>query len=370
MGGTYDAAVVGAGLNGSAAALELARRGARTLLLERFRVGHDRGSSHGSSRIVRKSYESVDYVRLAERALEGWARLEAESGERVVHATGGLDVGAPGQPDLAACAASLREARVPHELLDADEVASRFPAFRLPDGWIGLFQPDAGYVEATRAVRLLAREAVRRGAELREDARVDAIEPDPAGVTLRLGAETVRAGTVIVAAGAWVNDLLATASASLPVTVTQEQWAHFAAPASPEFAPGRFPVFIDYTSGPYGFPAISPEGLKVGGHHSGRITTADARDFRPDPHALARLAGWVSRFLPGLEPAPRDATTCLYTTTPSRDFVLDRLPGRENVVVVSACSGHGFKFGPETGRLAAALALDGTPAPERFRLPA
>src|SRR5918992_341564 len=158
----WDAIVVGAGAMGTATAWHLARRGRAVLLLERSTIGHDRGSSHGPTRIFRLSYHHPDYVRMARRALEEWRALEAAAGERLLHRTGGLEAG----PGARRNADALAAAGAPSAWLGAPEVEERWPGIRVPDGAEVLFQPDAGVVLADRTVRAQARAATALGASL------------------------------------------------------------------------------------------------------------------------------------------------------------------------------------------------------------
>jgi sarcosine oxidase len=363
----YDAIVVGAGAMGSAAAWQLARRGRSVLLLEQFEAGHARGSSHGSARIFRVAYRDARYVALALQALPLWRELEREAGETLLEQDGQLDHGAPAAVD--AIADSLKAARRPFERLSPAEAARRWPGMRF--GAAVVYSPEGGRCRAQATVAALQRLCARRGAQVRFGAKVLELRADGDGVRVTTAQGEDEAGVVVVAAGAWVEALLRDAVALPPLRVTRELPAHFAprAPHQP------WPAFIHHgASGSAGerhlgfatYGLLAPGlGVKVGEHGVGEELHPDA-PFGVDRARLERLSRYVAEWFPGLDPTPIEATPCLYTSTRDEHFVLDR---RGPIVVCSPCSGHGFKFTPAIGRIAADLAL-GAEQPElAWRLP-
>jgi len=358
----WDAIVIGLGGIGSAAAYWLARRrGERVLGLERFELGHERGASQDHSRIIRLSYHRPDYVRLARRAYATWAEVEAEAGVQIVTRTGGLDLFPPAAAIADAdYAASMTAEAVRFERLDARETMRRFPAWRLDEGTIALFQADAGIADPTRANAEHQRLARAHGATLIEHAPVTDLD-DAGGELMVTTADGDRhaTGRLILAADAWTNDLLASFERRLPLTVTREQVTYFEAPPPDAFAADRFPVWI-WMDDPsfYGVPTYGEPGPKAAQDVGGRETTADGRDFELDSLALARLTAFLDRHLPGMSRRPLLTKTCLYTLTPDRDFVVDHLPDHPGVSVLLGAA-HGFKFASVLGRIAAELAIDG-----------
>lgn len=355
-----EVVVVGGGVAGSAAAWQLAREGRSVALLERFDAGHTRGSSHGSSRLFRLPYPGRDWVGHALTALHGWRDLEAEAGRPLLARVGGLDLGAP--DDLAPLSAALRAVGVAHEHLDADEVTRRWPGMRAGTG--AVHQHQGARIDADGAVAALQELAAGHGAEVRHGAPVRRVEPCGDRVEVCTDAGMLSARVAVVAAGAWTRDLVPATVALPPLTVTQETVLHFPARQGP-VAAATWPAFMHHgTPFRYGI-GVGAEGVKVGEHHSGPVTTGDARDGRADPVIDQRVRRYVADHLPGLVPEPVAATTCLYTTQRDDAFVVDRAGP---VVVVAACSGHGFKFAPLVGRLAARLAID-PDHPTPFPLP-
>jgi len=371
----WDAIVVGLGALGSAASYWLARRyGDRVLGLEQFPMDHDFGASRDHSRIIRLSYHRPDYVRLARRAYETWAIVEDEAAARIVTRTGGLDV-APREAaiPLSDYAASMDAEGVPYEHLDGPEIVRRWPQWRLGGEHHGLFQPDAGLADPNRANAAHRRLARERGATLRDESPVSAIRDVGGGdleVVTRDGAHRARA--VVVAADAWTNDLLAPFERRLPLTITQEQVTYFANPRPDDFAPDRFPIWI-WMDVPcfYGFPTYGEPGPKAAEDVGGRRVTPATRTFERDEASFGRLVDFLGRHLPAAVGPPIYTKTCLYTLTPDRDFVLDRLPEAPGVIVTLGAA-HGFKYASVFGRIVAELANDGaTPsAPDikRFRM--
>jgi sarcosine oxidase len=378
-----DLIIVGAGLAGAAAARSAAERGANVVVLEQFGPGHRYGSSHGSARIFRRAYPDPLYVRLTGQAGELWQSLESAAGEPLLTMTGELDFGALRDP--AGLHAVLTRCGVPAELLPATEASRRWPQFDFGGTGPVLFHPNAGVLDPDRAVAALLRLATARGADVRFGTRVTGLAPGGDGAVVRAGEEEFTAPVAVVAAGAWTAPLLDGLIGLPPLTVTQQQVFHFA-PASPgpanpvlantgAAAPGRepWPAFIvhDEAGYCYGLPGGRdgevPGAIKVGEHDPGTVTTAAGRDFRVDAAARARVAGFVRRRLPGLDPAVVNEVTCLYTWTANEDFILDR---QGPFVVASPCSGHGAKFAPLLGEVIADLAA-GKPAPDpRFTLAA
>jgi sarcosine oxidase len=358
----WDVVVVGLGALGSAAARALARAGASVLGLEQFELGHARGASHDHARIIRRSYHTPGYVRLAGLAYRAWAELEAEAGERLLVPTGGLDLFPAGSAIRPGpYRSSLEACGVPYRWLDAVEVMRRWPAFRLDAGVRGLWQPDAGMVPAAHGTRVMQRLAAGHGATLVAGTRVTALRDLGGSVEVATRDCTFRAGRVLLCTDAWINDLLATLGAELPLVVTQEQFSYYR-PADPApFAVGRFPVWI-WMDDPsfYGFPVWPGTALKAAQDVGGRQVTATTRGFDPDPAASERLAGFLRATLPAAAGAHDHTATGLYTLTPDRDFVLGPVGGHDRVLVALGAA-HGFKFAPLLGRVLADLALhDGT----------
>jgi sarcosine oxidase len=355
--------VVGLGGIGSAAACWLAARyGDRVLGLEQFRLDHDNGSSRDHSRIIRLSYHRPAYVRLARRAYETWRLVEDEVGSRIVTRTGGLDV-APRDAaiPLDEYTRSMDAEGVAYERLDGPEIARRWPQWRLGDEHHGLFQSEAGVADPNRANTAHRRLARERGATLREKARVTTVRETAGGLEVAIeGGERHRAPTVVLAADAWTNELLAGFGRRLPLAITQEQVTYFSCPRPDDFAPERFPVWI-WMDDPsfYGFPTYGEPGPKAGQDVGGREVTPATRTFEPDEPALARVRSFLGRHLPGVLGPEIYTKTCLYTMPPDRDFVLDRLPDHPGVLVALGAA-HGFKFASLFGRILAELAADGT----------
>jgi sarcosine oxidase len=323
-------AVVGAGVMGLASARALAQRGEDVTVYEQFELGHDRGSSHGASRIFRLSYLEDTWIALAQRAYALWRELERETGARLLKLNGLIDA----EADTAKRIAAFERHGVAYELLQPDEIAQRFNmSYDRPL----VFSPDAGISLASEAQRAFESSARSAGAEIREHARIASLDD-------------VDADVVVVAAGGWAPKLLAAAGIELPASPTRESTAYFALPDE-RVVPSVIDE-LDVSEGRSFYALEAPGvGLKAGLHQSGATTDPDDTG-EPDAHLIEVVSDWVARRYPFVDPTPIAAETCIYTTTSDDRFVLER-DGR--IVVASACSGHGFKFAPAIGELVAEL---------------
>lgn len=356
-----DVAIVGGGPMGTAAARALSSRGRAVSLFERFTFGHANGSAAGTTRNFRLTYHDPLYVRMARLALERWRELEADAGVELLRMVGGLDVG--DATDTAA--AALEAAGEAFERPSSSEVAERWPTLRFPDGSRFLFQAEGAIVRSREAVLAQARVAARNGADLREETTVTSVVPAGDGIEIVTAAgEAIRAPAAIVAAGAWTGRLLRGMGIELPLRPTLEQSTYL------DTEVRGIPTVIDWAEStaqpPYLVPNPFEGGIKAGAHRSGPVVDPDERSFDPDLAREDLVAAWAGRRL--VAPAAvRGSETCLYTTTPDEDFVLDR---SGPLVVASPCSGHGFKFTPLVGEIVADLATGRAPAVplERFRL--
>jgi sarcosine oxidase len=316
---------------GSATARALARAGREVVLVEQFRVGHTKGSSHGRSRIVRLAYPEVELVELAKESFAGWRELEQESGNELLELNGLLElVEDPAQSS----AAALDAAGAEYELFEAEDARGRWPV-GVPNGWTALFQPEAGIVRADLAHRAFLDSALAHGARLDEETRAESLDE-------------VDAKAVVVTAGPWASTLVP----DLPVRTTRETVAYFRREGDP--LPSVVQLDPD-TRGHAMYSLHDPlHGVKAGAHHAGAAVDPD-EPGTPDHALVERIAEWVSRTYPDADPEPVAAETCMYTTTADEHFILER---RGRVVIGSACSGHGFKFAPAIGARLAALAGD------------
>ena len=356
---SFEVAVVGMGALGSAAAYQLARRGAKVVAFEQYDLGHVRGASHDTSRIVRTSYGASAYVRLAQSAYRDWADLEAESGERLLTITGGvIFLPTAGPYSASDFTSALEECDVPHELLSPAEVQARWPQFRVPEGVETVYTADTGIAHAARTVATLQMRARVLGADIRDRTRVEALLPDGDGVIVRTANGDVRAGKVIVAADAWTNALLEPLGASIPLDVMQEQVTYFQSSNPEEHGSDRFPVWIwDDEECYYGFPTYGEPTIKAARDVSFNRMTPEERTYVPSPELVAQLGDFVHGLIPDAGAEMR-TVTCQYALTPDRRFILSPLQEHPDIIVGLA-AGHGFKFTPAIGRILAELALDG-----------
>jgi sarcosine oxidase len=359
---SFDVAIIGLGVMGSAALAALARRGRRVVGIDRFAPGHDRGSSHGATRVIRLGYfEHPSYVPLVRAAYPLWRELEARSDQSLLSITGILEIGVPECDLVAGMLRSSRLHALPHDILDAASLMERFPAFRVPDAFVGVFQPDGGFVRAEPAVAAFQALARRSGAELRMEERVLAIEPYRDGVRVTTRHGDILAECAIVAAGPWLKSLLP--QLPVPIRVTRQVlgWFEPADHAAAWFAAERFPVFLLQNQDGvfYGFPADG-DGVKAAKHHHlDELADPDHYDraISAADEAVIRVA--LKAHVPDANGRLIAARTCLYTMTPDGDFILDRLPGCPEILVAAPCSGHGFKFAPVIGEILADLAVEG-----------
>jgi sarcosine oxidase len=358
MSDVFDVAVVGLGAMGSAIARNLARRGQSVVGFDLHSPPHDRGSSHGHSRMIREAYyEHPLYVPLVRRAYELWHELERENaGAPFFIRTGGLMVGAESGTLVQGTLRSAAEHRIPHELLSPEKLRRRFPAFAPLPEMVGVLEERAGILLPDRIIAANLESAARHGAELHAGEGVIGWETVVGGVELRAGERRHRARQVVFAAGAWTAQLLR--ELSIPLEV-ERQVLHWLEPEHhPEyFAPDRMPVSLwELPSGAifHTKPDLG-DGVKVGMHHGGVTTTPEGLDRRVTPEEDAAIYDLLRRFLPFAKGAIRERGVCMYTNTPDRDFIIDRHPATDAAIIVSACSGHGFKFAPAIAEAVADL---------------
>ncbi|GIK41482.1 MAG: N-methyl-L-tryptophan oxidase [Chloroflexota bacterium] len=378
----YEYIVLGLGGLGSGAAYWLSRRAGREVLgLEQFETGHVRGGSQDHSRIIRLSYHTPEYVRLAKQAYTAWMVLEEEAGENLIVKTGGLDLwpagsAIPGEDYTR----SMQACDVPFERLDAAEIMRRWPQFRLTEDVYGLYQAESGIAPAARCNAAHQRMARANGATLLDNTPISAVRPLNGAVEVMAGGTTYRCRKLIIAAGAWTNNILAhfsppsqTASGSppsqggvgggsafkLPLTVTQEQVTYFATPHLADFAPEHFPIWI-WMDEPcfYGFPVYGEPATKAAQDVGGEAVTAETRSFEPNPANAQRVEHFLQKYIPSALGPVLYTKTCLYTMPPDRDFVIDTIPGYDHCSVAVG-AGHAFKFASLLGKILSELAIDG-----------
>ena len=370
-----DLIVVGLGAAGSATLYQAAKRGARVLGIDRFHPPHDRGSSHGETRITRQAIgEGLEYVPLALRAHELWREIEAASGETLMRSVGALMISAPdlgavhhGKHDfLEQTIAAARAFHIAHEVLAAGEIRARYPQVLVQDHEIAYFEPGAGLLHPERCIA--AQLALTRGlgARLRTGETVLAIEPVAGGASVTTDQGTYTAAKVVVSAGPWAPGLLGgTYAASLVLHRQAQHW--FEPEDAAVFAPGRMPVFIwMHGAGEgdwfYGFPRDAAlGGVKIASEQFAVASPdLDSLDRTVTAgEALGVHARHVAGHIDGLPPVWLRSAACVYTTAPDSRFIIGADPARQGVIVVSACSGHGFKHSAAIGEAVAALALEG-----------
>jgi sarcosine oxidase len=354
-----DVLVVGLGAMGTAVSWRLAARGVDVIGLEQFTPGHARGSSHGESRIIRTAYyEGTNYVRLVQAAFPLWRELEERTGQGLLTLTGALMIGREDGVVVPRTLLSAREHGLPHEVLDERAMARRFPVHRLEPGEVAVFEPQAGILRPEAAVLAAARQAEHLGARLLTSTRAKSIALDGEHVEVKTAERVFRARRLVVTAGAWLGRLLPGYSGSLVVSRQVMSWLPVGDPGS--FRPERFPVFLhEMESDWYGFPTLDGATIKVGIHDQGPAVDPDSMsDHVADSEAepICRLA---AASLKGVSGRPRRSVACMYTNTPDQHFLVGWHGRRKSVLVLGGFSGHGFKFAPMMGEIAAQLLCDG-----------
>lgn len=359
--GTYDVIVLGLGGMGSSAAFELARRGRRVLGLEQYTLGHDRGSSHGQTRIIRKAYfEHPSYVPLVRRAYERWYDLEQLQGKRLFTECGCLSIGTPDSALVAGVRRAAAEHNLPIDTLSATELRRRFPAFNYDDNHIGVLERDAGFLNVEDCVTCYATEARTLGAHLRTGTPVLSWQATANGVIVRTDGQEFAADRLVITAGAWAGRVLA--DLGLPLTVRRKVLLWYGTSDPSLYRRDVFPVYMtDLPEGfYYGFPVLDGNGHKVARHDGGHIVSDPAtveRTVTTDDEADSRA--FLRNHLPGVNGPLRNSKVCLYTLTPDEHFVIGVHPEHSQVSIAAGFSGHGFKFASVVGEILADLAEHG-----------
>jgi sarcosine oxidase len=345
---------------GSAPCFELARRGHRVLGLEQFLLAHDRGSSHGHTRIIRTAYaEGPQYVPLAKRAFARWYELEQLTGRHLLTECACLNIGPPASEHVEGVRKSVREHNLASEELGASEISRRFPAYRFPANYSGIIEQAAGFLYVEDCVRAHCDAAMALGATLHAEEPAQSWKVVGDGVEVTTHRDTYRAAKLVISAGAWATKLLA--DIGVPLRVMRQVLTWFDIGSRADLRRDRFPVFIaDVPGGPfYGLPAIDHFGLKVARHyHAPELPNPDGVNWNTTPDDENPVREFLDAYIPGVG-AFTKAQVCMYTVTPDHNFVIDAHPNFPQVSIACGFSGHGFKFASTVGEILADLALQG-----------
>jgi sarcosine oxidase len=364
MADTYDVIVIGLGGVGSAAACHLASRGKRVLGLEQYTPAHDRGSSHGSSRIIRQAYnEGPGYVPLVLRAYELWEKLERDTATPLLTITGGLFIGPENGDVVQGSLRSAREHNLAYEMLGAKDVQRRFPVLHPRSEECAVYETKAGFLRPEAAVAAHLGLAAQHGAALHFEEPVSGwMTTDTGTVRVTTAKATYEAAHLVIAPGAWASDLL---KLNLPLHVRRHVMAWFdPIDGITPFKPERFPIYIWQTDKDtilYGFPATDCDhcGVKAALHSGGDICTPDSIERGIQEQDITEIREQLAACIPALNGNLLHAATCMYTMTPDEHFVVSRHPHYSQVTIACGFSGHGFKFTSVLGEVLADLSMEG-----------
>jgi sarcosine oxidase len=355
---------------GAATGWRLATRGAQVVCFDRHSPPHTLGSSHGESRIIRTAYfEGPSYVPLAQEAFPLWRALEQESGSHLLTMTGALMIGSP----LAEAVVGAQAAAIAHGLeahfLDADELRRRYPAHVIAGDEVAVLDVQAGFIRPEDAVAAMIDRVVALGGEVRRGVVVKDVSAQTEGVEVATDETRETFDAVVIAAGPWTQDLV-----SLPLSIERQvmAWFEIAPDDGDSLTPERFPVFIRESDGAgvYGVPTLDGVSIKIARHHGGELTDPETIRREVTDADLDQLRTFATTCLRGVTTRVTRTAVCMYTNTPDEDFVIDLHPDDPRIVVISACSGHGFKFAPVIGDIAADLVSDGRTAKDISRFSA
>ena len=336
--------------------------------IEQFSLDHDRGSSHGQSRVFRTTYDDELYVSLARESLRMWRELESATGCDVLNLCGLLIHASQSNQRFTRTLETLAQVGLPHEVLDGPEASRRFPTFSFDENTRSFFAAENGFLKADQALTQFRNSAVDQGARLMDNCTVQSLHPEHGGLRLHTSTGNVTAGRVVLTAGPWIGRLAK--EMNWPLEVTREQKVYFRVHEAERFHPDRFPAFCEYDTAFYGFPSLDGQTIKVAADHMGDLVDPDQVDRDVGEEYIAQMSDWIDRWQPGTVQARSTASVCLYTNTPDHDFLIGPHPGNERLLIAGGFSGHGFKFSVLVGDILADLAIDGTTRRpiDRFRV--
>lgn len=358
-----DVAVIGLGSMGSFAFWQLAKLGVDVIGFERYQPGHDQGAGHGETRIFRTAYgEGVEYVPLLQAARELWRQLEAESDTELYIENGGTMFGAKDDPFIQTVQESVNQFNLPHKVMEAEKARKEYPQISFQENQVAVFENLAGFVKPELAIQTAVARGEQLGGRSFTNTEVTKIESDENGVTIFSHDKTYRVKHVIVSSGGWTSSLVP--QAKLPVQLERQVLVWYNTKNPEKFSSSKFPIFSRMKDGIgfYGFPSIDGETVKVALHHGGEFIN-HPNEVDRDIHEsdLAPVTELVKEYLPDLIPEPVKAKTCFYTNTPDEHFILGPVPNESNITLLGPMAGHGFKFAPIMGKIAAQLAIGETP---------
>lgn len=358
----YDVIVIGGGGMGSSVASHVAKQGSSVLVLDQFARGHQFGSSHGATRMIRKAYfEHPDYVPLLQRAYKLWQLLEETTGRTLLSQTGLFLCGPQDSPTIRGARQAADLYALELETVEDDEYADRFPGFRIPADADVIYEVDGGMLHVEACVDAYLSLAEKRGAELRWETPVTHWEANDETVKVWTANETIEARSLVITSGSWASDLLSDVPGFPQLQVLRKVMFWFPVTSDAyDFSMGGSGFFFEMPDGEYyGFPSLDGEHIKICEHSGGDVVDHPSElDREVHPADLDRLAGFIENVLPDVDPRPTAASVCLYTMSPDGHFVVDRHPQHENVVFGAGFSGHGFKFASVIGKALADLALE------------
>jgi len=365
----FDVIVIGVGSMGSSACYYLAKKGFNVLGIEQFEISHEQGSHAGQSRIIRKAYfEHPDYVPLLKSAYKNWKEIEEETGVKIYHETGLVYFGDPRSSLMEGVKQSASLYKVPMEKLDLSSTSQRFNNFNIPTGFETLFEPAAGFVTPEKAIRLYAEQAKKNGATIHTNEKVIEWKKDGKEIVVATDKSKYRCRKLVITAGAWSGKMIP--SLSDKIKVTRQLIAWIKPRNEKDFVLNNFPCWMvadDKKPGCYyGFPILpvsefgEPFGLKLAYHFPATVTDPDNVDRQSIADDIKDLEYFLHKYMPEVFESFLSTKTCLYGNSPDENFIIDKLPGHEdNVVVACGFSGHGFKFVSVVGEILADLAMEG-----------